>query len=62
MLSAINAIFSEDKINIAAEYLQTNAQIGYVVIDLDPGERGSTVQLRKRPDGVPGTIRTRLLY
>jgi len=62
VLSAINAIFSEDKINIAAEYLQTNAQIGYVVIDLDPGERGSTVQLRKRLDGVPGTIRTRLLY
>ena len=41
---------------------QTNAQIGYVVIDLDPGERGSTAQLRKRLDGVPGTIRTRLLY
>ena len=62
MLSAINAIFSEDKINVAAEYLQTNAQIGYVVIDIDPGERGSTAQLRKRLDGVPGTIRTRLLY
>jgi D-3-phosphoglycerate dehydrogenase len=62
VLSGINAIFSEDKINIAAEYLQTNAQIGYVVIDIDPGERGSTMQLRKRLDGVPGTIRTRLLY
>jgi D-3-phosphoglycerate dehydrogenase / 2-oxoglutarate reductase len=62
VLSAINAIFSEDKINIAAEYLQTNAQIGYVVIDIDPGETGSTAQLRKRLDGVPGTIRTRLLY
>ena len=62
VLSAINAIFSEDKINIAAEYLQTNAQIGYVVIDIDPGERGSTAQLRRRLDSVPGTIRTRLLY
>jgi D-3-phosphoglycerate dehydrogenase / 2-oxoglutarate reductase len=62
VLSAINAVFSECKINIAAEYLQTNAQIGYVVIDIDPGERGSTAQLRKRLDGVPGTIRTRLLY
>jgi D-3-phosphoglycerate dehydrogenase len=62
VLSGINAIFSEDKINIAAEYLQTNAKIGYVVIDIDPGDRGSTAQLRKRLDGVPGTIRTRLLY
>jgi D-3-phosphoglycerate dehydrogenase len=62
VLTAINAIFSEDKINIAAEYLLTNAQIGYVVIDIDPGELGSTAQLRKRLDGVPGTIRTRLLY
>jgi D-3-phosphoglycerate dehydrogenase len=62
VLSAINTIFSEGKINIAAEYLQTNPQIGYVVIDIDPGELGSTLQLRKRLDGVPGTIRTRLLY
>lgn len=61
VLSGINAIFSEEKINIAAEYLQTNAQIGYVVIDIDPAS-GSAVQLRKRLDGVPGTIRTRLLY
>ncbi len=62
VLSGINAIFSEEKINIAAEYLQTNAQIGYVVIDIDPGDKGSSAQLRKRLDGVPGTIRTRLLY
>jgi D-3-phosphoglycerate dehydrogenase / 2-oxoglutarate reductase len=62
VLSAINTIFSEEKINIAAEYLQTDAQIGYVVIDIDPGETGSTLQLRKRLDGVAGTIRTRLLY
>jgi D-3-phosphoglycerate dehydrogenase len=61
VLSGINAIFSEEKINVAAEYLQTNAQIGYVVIDIDPAS-GSAVQLRKRLDGVPGTIRTRLLY
>jgi D-3-phosphoglycerate dehydrogenase len=61
VLSGINAIFSEEKINVAAEYLQTNAQIGYVVIDVDPAS-GSVAQLRKRLDGVPGTIRTRLLY
>ena len=35
VLSAINAIFSEEKINIAAEYLQTDPKIGYVVIDVE---------------------------
>ena len=62
VLSAINTIFSEDHINVAAEYLQTNPRIGYVVIDIDPGEQGATQQLRKKLDAVPGTIRTRLLY
>jgi D-3-phosphoglycerate dehydrogenase len=62
VLSAINAIFSAEKINVSAEYLQTNAQIGYVVIDIDPGESGASAHLRKLLDGVPGTIRTRLLY
>jgi D-3-phosphoglycerate dehydrogenase len=62
VLSAIHSIFSEGRINVAAEYLQTNAQIGYVVIDIDPGVQGSSAQLRKRLNEVPGTIRTRLLY
>jgi D-3-phosphoglycerate dehydrogenase len=35
VLSAINRVFSDNHINIAAQYLQTNADIGYVVIDLD---------------------------
>jgi D-3-phosphoglycerate dehydrogenase len=34
VLSAINAVFSEEKINVAGQYLQTNARIGYVVIDM----------------------------
>jgi D-3-phosphoglycerate dehydrogenase / 2-oxoglutarate reductase len=33
VLSRINAIFSEQHINIAGQYLQTNPRIGYVVID-----------------------------
>ena len=38
--------FPKTKSTSPREYLQTNAQIGYVVIDIDPGERGSTAQLR----------------
>lgn len=35
MLTAINNVFSSRDVNIAAQYLQTNAQCGYVVIDAD---------------------------
>jgi len=62
VLSALNGIFSEAKINIAAEYLQTDPKIGYVVIDVDAEEPGESAELRRRIDGVPGTIRTRVLY
>ena len=62
VLSQINAIFSEQQINIAGQYLQTNPRIGYVVIDIDGGERTETLNLKKRLDGVTGTIRTRVLY
>src|SRR5579862_733300 len=62
VLSAVNAVFSEQKINIAAEYLQTNTRIGYVVIDVETGEREESLQIKRRLDEVPGTIRTRILY
>jgi len=62
VLSQINAIFSEQQINIAGQYLQTNPRIGYVVIDIDGGERTETLNLKKRLDAVTGTIRTRVLY
>jgi D-3-phosphoglycerate dehydrogenase / 2-oxoglutarate reductase len=62
VLSGINSIFSDQKINIASEYLQTDAKIGYVVIDVDSSERTETLQIKRRLDEVPGTIRTRVLY
>ena len=61
VLSALNAVFSDHKINIAAQYLQTNARIGYVVIDIE-GERETSLQVKRGLDKVPGTIRTRILY
>ncbi len=62
VLSAINAVFSEDAINIAGEYLQTDARVGYVVIDVETDERAETVSIRRKLEQVPGTIRTRILY
>ena len=62
VLSELNAVFSGQGINIAGQYLQTNAQIGYVVIDIDVPERAVSLQLRRKLDQVSGTIRTRALY
>ncbi len=59
VLSQINAVFSEQAINISGQYLQTNASIGYVVIDV---ETGDSLSLKRRLDGVAGTLRTRVLY
>lgn len=61
VLSAINSVFSEHKINVAAQYLQTNPRIGYVVIDVEAGERAG-LRLKKGLEQVPGTLRTRILY
>jgi D-3-phosphoglycerate dehydrogenase len=62
VLSAINAVFSEQQINIAGQYLQTDAKVGYVVIDIEASERAETVSIRRQLELVPGTIRTRILY
>lgn len=62
VLSAINAVFSEHKINIAGQYLQTDARIGYVVIDIETGERAEALLLKRKLEAVPGAIRVRVLY
>jgi len=59
VLSAINLIFSDNKINIRAQYLQTNEKTGYVVIDIDA--EYSELAL-KRLSEVEGTIRCRVLF
>jgi len=59
VLSAINQVFAENKINVAAQYLQTNEKVGYVVIDLDA--QSSELALEKLAH-VEGTIRCRVLF
>jgi len=59
VLSAINQVFAENKINVAAQYLQTNEKVGYVVIDLDA--QSSVLALEKLAH-VDGTIRCRVLF
>jgi D-3-phosphoglycerate dehydrogenase len=59
VLSEINRIFSENHINIASQYLQTNEKVGYVVTDIDAAS--SDLALEKLAK-VPGTIRSRVLF
>ena len=59
VLSEINRVFSDRHINIAAQHLQTRAEVGYVVIDIDAEH--SDLALAKLAD-VSGTLRTRVLF
>jgi D-3-phosphoglycerate dehydrogenase len=59
VLSAINTELSNHKINILAQYLKTNDEIGYVVLDIDKKLSTSALQLLR---AVKDTIKVRLLY
>ena len=59
ILTQINKAFAEKGINIEAQYLQTNAEIGYVVVDVKE-DRGyeALAELQQ----IDGTIKTRILH
>ena len=61
ILSRINEIFSRDNINIDAQYLQTDAKLGYVVIDVSTNAADAT-KLKEALSEIPGTLRSRVLY
>ncbi|MGF1766703.1 phosphoglycerate dehydrogenase [Enterovibrio makurazakiensis] len=59
ILTKINTIFAEEGINIAAQYLQTNAEFGYVVIDVETEHSEKALEKLKAIDG---TLRARILH
>lgn len=59
VLSEINTQLSKHKVNILGQYLKTNDQIGYVVLDVDQSLSGKAVQLLK---AVKETIKVRIVY
>ena len=59
VLSEINTTLSKNKINILGQYLKTNDDIGYVVLDVSKNISGNALELLKK---VKGTIKVRLLY
>jgi D-3-phosphoglycerate dehydrogenase len=61
VLSRINELFSAGNINIDAQFLQTDSEVGYVVIDVAADEKQSAA-LKDQLAAIPGTLRSRVLY
>jgi D-3-phosphoglycerate dehydrogenase len=59
VLSEINTTLSKNNINILGQYLKTNEEIGYVVLDVDRQISGTALQLLRE---VKQTIKVRMLY
>ena len=59
ILTKINEAFAKHGINIAAQYLQTDDKLGYVVIDVETDDSHTALSELKQIDG---TIKARLLH
>jgi D-3-phosphoglycerate dehydrogenase len=59
VLSAVNNLFAQQNINIAAQSLMTKGDVGYLVMDVDAGASDAALEALNT---VQGTIRVRILY
>jgi D-3-phosphoglycerate dehydrogenase len=59
VLSSINTIISELNANVESQILDTNAEVGYLVMDLD---RDVSEEVRARVSALETNIRTRILF
>jgi D-3-phosphoglycerate dehydrogenase len=60
VMRRVNEIFSQSHLNITAQYLQTDPEVGFVVVDVD-GDVDETAVLNQL-QAIDGTIRARFLY
>jgi D-3-phosphoglycerate dehydrogenase / 2-oxoglutarate reductase len=59
ILAKLNSIFARYNVNITGQYLKTNEQVGYVIMDID---RNYTDGFMKEIKDIEETIRFRMLY
>lgn len=59
VLNKITKVFTSRNLNIASQYLQTDAHIGYVIIDID--QKNNSAEIMKELKAIPETIKTRML-
>lgn len=63
VLSKLNAVLAGLSVNIAGQYLKTNEDVGYVVLDIvPPRSRQDSERIVEGLRGVPDTIRVRMLW
>jgi D-3-phosphoglycerate dehydrogenase len=61
VLARINEVFSTKGLNVAGQYLRTDAEVGYMVTDID-GRLEAGLGIRRALQAIEGTIRVRFLY
>lgn len=59
VMSEINKVLSENNINILGQYLQTNEDVGYVVVDVN---KECSALAKEKLNSVTGTIKCRVLF
>ncbi|MDI2113742.1 phosphoglycerate dehydrogenase [Commensalibacter nepenthis] len=63
IMQKINNIFTEANANISAQYLQTDGEVGYVVIEATTeGEKDIDIEILRSLRALDGTVRARILY
>jgi D-3-phosphoglycerate dehydrogenase len=61
MLRRLNEVFLQRDVNIAAQFLETDSEVGYVVLDADLPP-GLSREILDEISSLDGTIRARLVY
>ena len=56
----MNRVFSDGVINISGQYLQTDEELGYIVVDFDISEEFDVRKLDELKQ-IDGTLRARIL-
>lgn len=59
VMEQINRVFSKHGVNVAAQYLETQGDVGYVVMDIELDDAGPLLEELR---AIPTTIRVRLLH
>ncbi|VEI48564.1 D-3-phosphoglycerate dehydrogenase [Actinobacillus equuli] len=57
-MNKINQVFVDGNVNIAGQYLQTDPNIGYVVIDVELDDASEALE---RLQQIDGTIKARVI-
>ncbi|HBO59492.1 MAG TPA: phosphoglycerate dehydrogenase [Alphaproteobacteria bacterium] len=60
VLSAINHVFSDAGLNVSGQYLRTDGEYAYVVVDVD-GRLENAAEIRNKLEQINGTLKVRYL-